>query len=201
MATPPKVSCIAIASLFTAFALCLLAAFFSDTANAQPCPKPSMTVENWATLPAGTFLKAWGQTGDAPGEFRTLRPIAIDPRGRECVGERSNNCMSPFGHKEGPFPAQWTQYGRPSGIFFDAHEHHYVADSESDDVQNPGWETGKRIGDAHSGWVHYFIRLPDGDPRDTTGNGAEFVSVDVAGNIFEGEPAPRKLQRYVRVRP
>jgi len=199
MATPPKVSCIAIASLFTAFALCLLAAFFSDTANAQPYPKPSMTVENWATLPAGTFLKAWGQTGDAPGEFRTLHTTAIDQRGRVFVGDRSNNRIQLF-DQEGTFLAQWTQYGRPSGIFFDAHEHHYVADSESDDVQNPGWEMGIRIGDAHLGWVDYFIRLPDGDPRDTTGNGAEFVSVDAAGNIFGGEPAPRKLQRYVRVR-
>jgi DNA-binding beta-propeller fold protein YncE len=149
--------------------------------------------------PDGTFLKAWGQTGYAPGEFRTLHTIAIDLRGRVFVGDRSNNRIQLF-DQEGEFLAQWTQYGRPSGIFFDAHDHIYVADSESDDVQNPGWEMGIRIGDAHLGWVNYFIRLPDGDPRDTTGNGAEFVSVDAAGNIFGGEPAPRKLQRYVRVR-
>ena len=62
MATPPKVSCIAIASLFTAFALCLLAAFFSDTANAQPYPKHYMTVENWAQLPAGRTMGAVGDT-------------------------------------------------------------------------------------------------------------------------------------------
>ena len=149
--------------------------------------------------PDGTFIKAWGQTGYAPGEFRTLHTIAIDLRGRVFVGDRSNNRIQLF-DQEGEFLAQWTQYGRPSGIFFDAHDHIYVADSESDDVQNPGWEMGIRIGDAHLGWVNYFIRLPDGDPRDTTGNGAEFVSVDAAGNIFGGEPAPRKLQRYVRVR-
>jgi DNA-binding beta-propeller fold protein YncE len=149
--------------------------------------------------PDGRFIKAWGQTGYAPGEFRTLHTIAIDQRGRVFVGDRSNNRIQLF-DQEGEFISQWTQYGRPSGIFFDQHDNIYVADSESDDVQNPGWEMGIRIGDAHLGWVNYFIRLPYGDPRDTTGNGAEFVSVDAAGNIFGGEPAPRKLQRYVRVR-
>ena len=43
--------------------------------------------------------------------------------------------------------------------------------------------------------------LPTGDPRDTKTNGAEFVAVDKYGNIYGGEPGPRKLQKYVRVRP
>ena len=72
---------------------------------------------------------------------------------------------------------------------------------ESDDVQNPGWEEGIRIGDAKSGWVHWFIQFPWGDPRTTAGNGAEFVAVDRDGNIYGGEPAPKRLQKYVRVRP
>ena len=59
---------------------------------------------------------------------------------------------------------------------------------------------GIRIGDAHLGWVHYFIRLPTGDPREKGTNGAEFVAVDKYGNIYGGEPGPRKLQKYIRVR-
>jgi len=148
----------------------------------------------------GNFVKAWGKPGYAPGEFRTLHTIAIDQRGRVFVGDRSNNRLQLF-DQEGEFLAQWTQFGRPSGIFFDEHDHIYVADSESDDVQNPGWEMGIRIGDAHLGWVDYFIQLPGGDPRSTVGNGAEFVAADAAGNLYGGEPAPRKLQKYVRVRP
>ena len=69
----------------------------------------------------------------------------------------------------------------------------YVADSESDDVQNPGWEEGIRIGDAKSGWVQYFIQFPWGDPRDTAGIGAEFVAVDRDGNIYGGEPSPKPM--------
>lgn len=148
----------------------------------------------------GRFIKAWGKTGYAPGEFRVLHTIAIDQRGRVFVGDRSNNRIQLF-TQDGEFINQWTQYGRPSGIFFDAHDNIYVADSESDDEQNPGWEMGIRIGDANLGWVYYFVQLPYGDPRSTAGNGAEFVAVDAAGNMYGGEPSPRRMQKYVRARP
>jgi len=147
----------------------------------------------------GNFIKAWGKTGYAPGEFRVLHTIAMDQRGRIFVGDRSNNRIQLF-DQDGNFLSQWTQFGRPSGISFDEHDNIYVADSESDLVQNPGWEMGIRVGDAELGWVHYFVQLPGGDERDTTGNGAEFVAVDAAGNMYGGEPAPRKLQKYQRVR-
>ena len=148
----------------------------------------------------GKFIKAWGQTGYGPGEFRTLHAIAIDSRGRVFVGDRSNNRIQIF-DQEGTFLAQWTQFGRPSGISFDDGDRIYVADSESDDVQNPGWEMGIRIGDARTGWVTAFILYQWGDPRETAGNGAEFVAVDRDGNLYAGEPRPRKLQKYIRVRP
>lgn len=147
----------------------------------------------------GTYIKSWGKTGYGPGEFRTLHAIAIDSRGRIFVGDRSNNRVQLF-DQEGEFISQWTQYGRPSGIFFDDHDNIFVADSESDDVQNPGWEMGIRIGDALAGWVDYFVMLPTGDPRSTIGNGAEFVAVDREGNMYGGEPSTQKLQKYVRVR-
>jgi sugar lactone lactonase YvrE len=147
----------------------------------------------------GTFVSAWGQTGYGPVEFRTMHAIAIDSRGRVFVADRSNNRIQIF-EQDGTFVASWTQFGRPSGIFFDNDDRIYVADSESDDVQNPGWEMGIRIGDARSGWVSEFILYPWGDPRSTAGNGAEFVAVDRAGNLYGGEPRPRKLQKYVRVR-
>ena len=148
----------------------------------------------------GNFIKNWGKTGYAPGEFRVLHTIAIDQRGRLFVGDRSNNRIQLF-TQDGEYINSWSQFGRPSGIFFDEHDNIYVADSESDDLQNPGWEMGIRIGDALLGWVNYFVQLPYGDPRNPAGNGAEFVVADRAGNMFGGEPRPRKLQKYIRVRP
>lgn len=148
----------------------------------------------------GNYLMEWGTTGYAPGEFRTLHGIAIDNDGRLFIADRSNNRVQIF-DQEGNFLTQWLQFGRPSGITFDAHGRIYVADSESDNVQNPGFELGIRIGDAKSGWVDEFIPFVWGDPREVAGNGAEFVAVDAEGNIYGGEPRPRNLQKYVRVRP
>jgi DNA-binding beta-propeller fold protein YncE len=149
----------------------------------------------------GTFVKSWGKTGWAPGEFRSIHAIAMDSRGRVFVGDRGNNRIQLFDQDGKSLSTPWTQFGKPSGIAFDRSDQIYVADSESDDVQNPGWEEGIRIGDAKSGWVHWFIQFPWGDPRTTAGNGAEFVAVDRDGNIYGGEPAPKRLQKYVRVRP
>src|SRR5919106_824778 len=148
----------------------------------------------------GKYIKEWGKTGYAPGEFRTLHAIAMDSRGRIFVGDRGNNRVQLF-DQEGKFLSSWTQFGRPSGIFFDSRDRILVADSESDDVQNPGWEMGIRIGDARTGWVTEFIPFQWGDPRETAGNGAEFVTVDRDGNVYRGQPPPKKLRKYVRGRP
>ncbi len=150
--------------------------------------------------PDGKFVKAWGRTGYGPGEFRTLHALAFDERGRLFVADRGNNRVQIF-DQEGEHLATWTQFGRPSGIYFGPDDTIYVTDSESDDVQNPGWEMGIRIGDAKLGWVRYFVRFPWGDPRSTAGSGAEFVAVDGEGNLYAGEPFRRVLQKYVRVMP
>lgn len=148
----------------------------------------------------GNFIKDWGKSGYGPGEFHVLHALAIDSRGRLFVADRENNRVQIF-DQEGKHLATWTQFGRPSGIYFDGQENIYVADSESDDVQNPGWEMGLRIGDAKTGWVRYFVRFPYGDPRSTRGSGAEFVAADDDGNLYAGEPFRRTLQKYVRVMP
>lgn len=150
--------------------------------------------------PDGELLHSWGRTGYGPGEFRQIHALAIDNAGRLFVADRFNNRVQLF-DQDGNYLAIWTQFGRPSGIYFDADGHIFVADSESDDIQNPGWEMGIRIGNARSGWVNAFILYPWGDPRSPAGNGAEFVAVDRDGNLYAGEPRPRRLQKYVRVRP
>jgi DNA-binding beta-propeller fold protein YncE len=148
----------------------------------------------------GTFVKAWGRTGDAPGEFHSLHAIAFDSHGRLFVADRANNRIQLF-DQEGKYLSSWTQFGRPSGIFFDHLGRIIVADSESDDIENPGWDMGIRIGDAATGAVHEFVLYPWGDPRVRAGTGAEFAVVDREGNLYGGEPRPRRLQKYVRVRP
>ena len=163
-------------------------------------PLQSRSEPRLLSVHSGEYIKEWGRIGNAPGEFRTPHALAFDSQGRLFVADRGNHRIQIF-DQEGEFLAQWTQFGRPSGIFFDDHGRIFVADSESDDVQNPGWEMGIRIGEVATGWVTEFILYPWGDPREVAGNGAEFVAVDRDGNLYGGEPRPRRIQKYIRVRP
>jgi sugar lactone lactonase YvrE len=149
----------------------------------------------------GKFIKAWGKTGYGPGEFRVAHCIGMDKRGRLFVCDRANTRIQLF-DQDGKYLATWHQFGMPSGLAFSVNDEDliYVFDSESDNVDNPGFEQGIRIGDALHGWVKYFILDPGGNPNTTTGSGAEFGTVDKFGNVFAGEPRPRVLRKYVWVR-
>ena len=79
-----------------------------------------------------------GQERLGAGEFHSIHAIAMDSRGRIFVGDRGNNRIQIFDQDGKPLSTPWTQFGKPSGIAFDQKDQIYVADSESDDVQNPG---------------------------------------------------------------
>jgi DNA-binding beta-propeller fold protein YncE len=145
----------------------------------------------------GRLIKRWGQTGTGPGEFDQPHALAFDSKGRLFVGDRNNNRIQIF-DQDGTFIDQWTQFSRPSGIFIDARDNIYVADSESESVarNHPGWKRGIRIGKVADGKVLAFIP----DPIDTaTGtSAAEGVAADSDGNVFGAEVGPRALKKYGR---
>ena len=62
----------------------------------------------------GKFIKAWGKTGYAPGEFQVPHCIAMDKRGRLFVCDRTNARIQIF-DQDGKFVAEWKQFGMPSG--------------------------------------------------------------------------------------
>jgi sugar lactone lactonase YvrE len=146
----------------------------------------------------GTFIKAWGKRGSAPGEFDTPHAIAIDSRGRLFVGDRANNRIQIF-DQDGTFLEEWSQFGRPSGIFIDRNDTIYVADSESNTTRHPGgWKRGIRIGSAKDGSVTAFIPDPEPNPDTSATSGAEGVAADAKGNVYGAEVGPRTLRKYVR---
>jgi sugar lactone lactonase YvrE len=122
----------------------------------------------------GTFIKAWGKKGSGPGEFNVPHALAMDSSGRLFVGDRANSRIQIF-DQDGKFLADWKQFGRPSGVFIDKNDVIYVADSESNNTQNPGFKRGLRIGSA-----------------------AEGVAADADGNVYGAEVDARKLMRYVK---
>ena len=148
----------------------------------------------------GTFIRDFGGTGYGPGQLRGPHAIAMAPDGRLFVADRQNQRIVIFDH-DGNYINRWTQFGMPSDIAIDGNGTIYVADSESDMTQNPGWEKGIRIGNVDTGWVDYFI-LDTGDnpPITAGGSGAESLTVDREGSIFSGEPRPQRLLKYIKVR-
>ena len=147
----------------------------------------------------GKYIKEWGKTGYAPGEFRTLHAIAMDSRGRIFVGDRSNNrdaALRPG--REVPRPSGRSSAGRAASPST-AEDRIYVADSESDDVQNPGWEMGIRIGDARDRVGHRVHSVPVGRSARNGGERRRVRGGRPRRQIYGGEPRPKQLRKYVRV--
>ncbi len=110
----------------------------------------------------GTLIASWGQLGSGPDDFDQPHALAMDSRGRLFVGDRGNNRIKIL-DQNGKLLDTWYQFSRPSGIFIDANDDIYVADSESGSVNKArtDWKRGIRIGSAKDGTVP----LPDPRPR------------------------------------
>jgi DNA-binding beta-propeller fold protein YncE len=147
----------------------------------------------------GQYLMEWGGSGDAPGQFNQPHSLAMDSRGRLFVADRGNDRIQIF-DQDGQFLDEWYQFSRLSGIYIDADDMLYGADSESGSVNPPhgDWTRGIRVGSAVTGEVMYLIPDPNPECRGTCT--AEGVVADRNGVIYGAEvgPAPGRLQRYVR---
>ena len=143
----------------------------------------------------GTFIKAWGRRGTGRGEFGGMHAIAMDSKGRLFVGDRGNSRIQIF-DQDGKFLEEWKQFGRPSGIFIDANDTILVADSQSDQKVNPGFQKGIRIGSARDGKVTMLIPVPG--PQDKPVMTTEGVAVDARGNVYGAEANSNNLRRYTK---
>jgi DNA-binding beta-propeller fold protein YncE len=140
----------------------------------------------------GKFITAWGKHGKAAGEFDTPHGIALDSAGRVYVADRANNRVQIF-EPDGKFVAEWKQFGRPSDIAIDKNDMIYVADSQSNATNNPGFKQGIRIGSVKDGKVMAFIPEPSAEV-----GAPEGVGVDDAGNVYGGYTAKMTVRRFVK---
>jgi hypothetical protein len=153
----------------------------------------------------GRFLKQWGKPGNGPcgaGEFSSLHALAIDSRGRLFIGDRDNNRIQIY-DQDGNYLTCWYQFSRPSGIFIDADDNLFVADSESTDeptkgldLSHPGWQRGIRIGSARDGSVKYFI--PDPDPQGGSSAAEGVAAIEGGAVVYGAEVGPKDFVRYER---
>ncbi len=145
----------------------------------------------------GTLIKSWGTFGNGPDDFDQPHALAMDSQGRLFVGDRGNNRIKIL-DQDGKLLDTWYQFSRPSGIYIDANDRIYVADSESGSVAptHGDWKRGIRIGSARDGSLAAFIPDPATNPPSTSA--AEGVAVDANGVIYGAEVGPRALKRYVK---
>ncbi|MBX3175002.1 MAG: hypothetical protein KF709_11355 [Gemmatimonadaceae bacterium] len=148
----------------------------------------------------GKLLLTMGSTrGGELGKFDQPHALAMDSQGRVFIADRSNNRLLIY-DQQGKHLDTWYQFSRISGLFIDANDVLYAADSESGsiDPSRPEWKRGIRIGNARTGEVTGFIPDPVEQTRGTSA--AEGVAVDRNGVIYGAEVGPRALKRYVRQR-
>jgi hypothetical protein len=80
----------------------------------------------------GHFIKSWGFRGSEPGQFNSLRGIAIDAQGNVYVADAGNKRIQVF-DGEGTPKAQITNIGTPSAICMTTGSHQYLYSSNSND--------------------------------------------------------------------
>ncbi len=147
---------------------------------------------------AGKFIKQWGKLGSGPGEFRSPHALAMDSQGRLFVADRGNARIQIF-DQDGRYIAQWTQFGKPSGLYIDRDDTLYAIDADSTPASNTaGWRKGIWIGNAKTGAVTAFV--PGHVTDDPGGAAGEGVVTDSAGNLYAAENTVRGITRYARKR-
>jgi sugar lactone lactonase YvrE len=196
------------------------AAHFSQPADVQVAPDGDIFVaDGHDTLPSnarivrfdktGKFIKAWPSCGKPIGTDLLMRidcnhTLAMDSRGRLFVGNRGNNRISIF-DKDGKLLDEWTQFGKPSGLFIDKNDILYSADSESDITGGNAYIRGVHVGSARTGKVTAFLPdthqnpspwMPGPRPYGTP-TGSEGVVAGADGTIYVSQVLPAMLVRYV----
>ena len=83
----------------------------------------------------GDFVKSWGQTGSAQGQFNKIRGIASDAAGNLYVADAGNKRIQVF-DGEGTFKSQITNIGTPQAICISGGSTQYLYSSNSNDPES-----------------------------------------------------------------
>jgi hypothetical protein len=89
---------------------------------------------------SGKFIKSWGSTGTAQGQFNSVRGIALDAQGNVYVADAGNKRIQVF-DGDGNFKTQIADVGAPSAVCISPGSHQYLYSSNSnppDDLDNGG---------------------------------------------------------------
>jgi DNA-binding beta-propeller fold protein YncE len=83
----------------------------------------------------GNYVKSWGQTGSAQGQFNKIRGIAADASGNLYVADAGNNRIQVF-DGDGAFKSQISKIGTPQAICVSGGPTQYLYSSNSNDSES-----------------------------------------------------------------
>src|SRR5262249_1794324 len=135
------------------------------------------------------FIRTWTIGARTPGALDAPHSIAVDSTGRVFVADREHNQIQIFS-PDGRNISDWKQFGRPSSVAIDK-DIIFVADSQSNNTNNPAFKQGIRIGSAIDGSVTSFVPAIQGHAPDT-------IAADEAGNVYAGWLGERRVVRFVK---
>jgi hypothetical protein len=83
----------------------------------------------------GDFVKSWGQTGSAPGQFNQIRGLASDAAGNLYAADAGNRRIQVF-DGDGTFKAEIANVGTPQAICVSGGSTQYLYSSNSNDPES-----------------------------------------------------------------
>lgn len=83
----------------------------------------------------GNFVKSWGRTGSAPGQFDELRGIAVDAAGNVYVADAGNHRIQVF-DGEGKYKTEFGGIGKPMAICISGGPTQYLYSSNSNSPED-----------------------------------------------------------------
>jgi len=153
----------------------------------------------------GKFIKAWDScgkpTGLRLGQIDCNHGLAMDSQGRLFVANRGNSKISIF-DQDGKWLADWTQFGKPSGLAIDKNDTLYAGDSESDVTEGNAYIRGVHVGSAKTGKVTAFLPDPWQNPSPMMPgpitSGSEGVAAAADGTLYTSQVLPAALVKYAK---
>jgi len=83
----------------------------------------------------GVFIKSWGSRGNGPGQFGTVRAIAVDAQGNVYVADSTNKRIQVFDNN-GTFKTQYTNVGTPTALCITPGPSQFLYSSNSNPPQD-----------------------------------------------------------------
>ncbi len=135
----------------------------------------------------GNFIKAWGKTGTAPGEFNIPHSLVFDAQGLLYVADRSNARIQVF-DPGGNYVREWSQPGTPCGLFMTPDQHIWLAHGHTGEIMKL---------DLHGNVLGMIAGSGQGKTLGRYGE-AHYIAVSRRGEVFVADTLNWRVQKYVR---